>query len=133
MSRQARDVSYARAFGERLRQVVQRLEVPVLQLGRELGYRDGSTLHSALAGRCVLDVERLVLLAQWCERQGHPLDLHWLLTGHASESKRDLHAGWLTAKRQAALRTLAEAVSELPERVNKRKRASSSEQAGRNA
>jgi hypothetical protein len=133
MSRQSREAGYTRAFGERLRQVVQQLDVPVLQVGRELGYRDGSTLHAAMAGRCVLDVERLAQLAHWCGRQGHLLDLHWLLTGHASASKRDLDAGWLTPKRQAALKTLAEAVSELPEPPRKRKRASSPEQGGRHA
>lgn len=123
MGRQARDQAYARAFSERLRQVVQQLDVPVLWLGRQLGYRDGSTLHAALAGRCVLDIERLAQLASLCELRGQSMDLHWLLTGHALQGKQNSHAEWLTPKRLAALRTLAEAVSELPDPALKRKRA----------
>lgn len=118
MSRKARDENFAGAFSERLTQVLGQLDVPISQLGRELGYRDGSTLHSAASGRCVLDVERLVKLSEWCRSRNFDLDLHWLLTGEttpvANGNHDDWISGWLTPKRQSALRTLADAVKEMP-------------------
>jgi len=126
MSRKPRDEAYAVAFGRRLAQVLNQLDIPTSRLGRELGYRDGSTLHAAIAGRCVLDVERLVKLSAWCRVQGFALNLHWLLTGDAARVAESIHgpglSAWLTPKRRAAIRLLADGLADLPQSPGSRRK-----------
>lgn len=125
MARKPRDSAYASAFGRRLAEVLGELDIPVAQLGKDLGYRDGSTLYAAAAGRCLLDVERLVRLSDWCQAQGHPLNLHWLLTGESNDAEIGRQASrivsWLTPTRQAALAVLVAAAGELPYLANRRR------------
>lgn len=126
MARKPRDGVYASAFGRRLAVVLGELDISIAQLGKDLGYRDGSTLYAAAAGRCLLDVERLVRLSDWCQARGHHLNLHWLLTGECDDAKNARQAsciaGWLTPTRQAALKVLAAAANELPRSTNRRRR-----------
>lgn len=126
MSRTPRDEAYAVAFGKRLAQVLSQLDIPISRLGRDLGYRDGSTLHAALSGRCVLDVERLVKLSAWCRARGCALNLHWLLTGEAVKVAESSHvpalSGWLTPERRAAIGLLADGVADLPQSSRPRKK-----------
>lgn len=125
MARKPRDSAYVSAFGQRLAEVLDELDIPIAQLGKDLGYRDGSTLYAAAAGRCLLDVERLVRLSDWCQARSHPLNLHWLLTGESDDTERERQASriarWLTPTRQAALKVLAAATDELPRSANRRR------------
>lgn len=119
MSRSTRDKAYRTAFGLRLRCIVEHLDMPLAELAEHLGYGDSSTLSSAMAGRCGVDLERLATLADWSRHYGTPVDLHWLLTGRDSPAARTprtyrTFANWLTPARRAALATIADGVPSLP-------------------
>ena len=107
MARTSGDPDHRQAVAKRLDWVLEALGCPLQDVANGLGYRDSSTLSAARRGRSVLESSRLEQLARWCERRGHPLDLHWLLTGDGSPWRGTLHDGWLTPERVAALQVLA--------------------------
>lgn len=116
MSRTAHDPAYREAFAGRLRKVLDAQPVGLPELAATLGYKDDTTLRAAIAARSQLDLDRLAKLAAWAQSDGHPIDLHWLLTGTlATADTTNAMASWLTPERIRALKLLAEAAPSLPE------------------
>jgi hypothetical protein len=81
MPRVARDPSFSRAFGQRLRDALEAQPQGLADIAKALGYRDDTTLRAAMAGRTALALNRLARLAAWTQAQGEPVDLNWLITG----------------------------------------------------
>lgn len=81
MPRVARDPSFSRAFGQRLRDALEAQPQGLAEIAKALGYRDDTTLRAAMAGRTALALNRLARLAAWAQAQGEPIDLNWLITG----------------------------------------------------
>lgn len=120
MSRGPRDEAYRRAFGERLRRLIEvEVKASLSEVAKALGYQDGSTLRSAMAGRCGLDLDRLASLASWSKSRGIPVNLHWLLVGEGrpilmGRSSGQGKGSWLTSELHEALLVIADAVPNLP-------------------
>lgn len=119
MSRGQRDSGFRRAFGNRLKRLIDtELKVPVAEVAAALGYQDPSTLRSAMTGRCGVDLDRLALLASWSKARGTPVNLHWLLAGEGfalvrSQPKR--RDNWLTPELHQALLVVIKALPALPD------------------
>lgn len=119
MSRGQRDSGFRRAFGNRLKRLIDtELKVPVAEVAAALGYQDPSTLRSAMTGRCGVDLDRLALLASWSKARGTPVNLHWLLAGEGFalvKSQPEHGENWLTPEIHQALLMVAKALPALPD------------------
>ena len=119
MSRGPRDSTYRRVFGERLRQLIEvEIQVPLSEMAVALGYQDVSTLRSAMAGRCGLDLDRLATLSAWTKKRNTPVNLHWLLAGEGSPLLEQTVfvpqvSSWLTPELHQALKVIADVVPSL--------------------
>lgn len=126
MSRAPRDGTYRAAFGTRLRQLIDvELKTSLNDIADALGYKDGSTLRSAMAGRCGLDLDKLATLAAWSRHQGMPVNLHWLLVGDGEPILKEIQpssttAGWMAPELQEALFVIADAAQSIPRSSPKR-------------
>lgn len=120
MSRAPRDGTYRAAFGARLRQLIDlELKASLNDIADALGYRDASTLRSAMTGRCGLDLDKLATLAAWSRHKGMPVNLHWLLAGDGEPILKENQpssttAGWMTPALQEALSVIADAAQSIP-------------------
>lgn len=113
MSRSHRDKSSRQAFSDRLKKLIEgELKASVGEVASALGYQDPSTLRSAMAGRCGVDLNRLTLLASWSKKNGTPVNLHWLLTGDGSpllQQRSELDRNVLSDEVYQALRVISQA------------------------
>lgn len=120
VSRNRRDKSFRLEFGHRLKKLIEdELKVSVGDIASALNYHDASTLRSAMAGRCGLDLERLALLASWSKARGTPVNLHWLLVGEGLAlpvGVSGFESNWLSAEVYHALTVIARAVPETSNR-----------------
>jgi len=108
MPQTSRDQEFTQAFGRRLREVLDGQPQGVTHIALAIGYRDDTTLRSAMAGRTGLALSRLAALAAWARSHGEPIDLQWLLTGDHSTAGPERPA--LTSAQMAAIRVLAQAL-----------------------
>lgn len=114
MSRKSRTNHYQKAFGNRLRILLEEyLDISLQELAHNLGLASTSTLRKALGGKGGLDIERLQKLGALAAKRGELPNLDWLLTGrgspvispHAQPGQEWM--AWLSDERKKALEVLS--------------------------